>query len=126
MNSVLSKSFILVAMLFVSSITFAKPFVGKSYDGRASFYGAYQHGNKTASGERFNMNALTAAHRTLPLGCTIRVTNKDNGKSVVLKVNDRGPFHSNRILDVSKGAAKQLDFVKKGVADISIEVLKLP
>lgn len=79
-----------------------------SQNGVASWYGRQFHGRKTASGETFDMNAMTAAHRSLPLNCYIRVTNKDNGKSVVVKVNDRGPFHGNRVLDLSYGAAKQL------------------
>lgn len=104
----------------------AKAAIGSTSNGPASYYGIQHHGNKTASGERFNMNGLTAAHRTLPLGCTIKVTNKDNGNSVVLKVNDRGPFHGNRILDVSKGAAIKLGFIKQGVTNVKIEVLSLP
>ena len=76
-----------------------------SQTGAASWYGRQFHGRKTASGETFDMNGLTAAHRSLPLNCYIRVTNKTNGKSVVVKVNDRGPFHGNRVLDLSYGAA---------------------
>jgi rare lipoprotein A len=67
------------------------------------------------------MNGLTAAHRSLPLNCYIRVKNKDNGKSVVVKVNDRGPFHGNRVLDLSYGAAKQLGVTSAGTAKVSIE-----
>nr|WP_244516033.1 septal ring lytic transglycosylase RlpA family protein [Acinetobacter marinus] len=89
--------------------------------GVASWYGRQFHGRKTASGERFDMNALTAAHRTLPLNCYIRVTNKSNGKSVVVKVNDRGPFHGNRVLDLSYGAAKALGITNSGVGKVSIE-----
>lgn len=121
-------SLFILFVLTTFSFTFAsaKPVIGATYSGSASFYGSRHHGNKTASGERFNMYGLTAAHRSLPLGCTIRVTNKDNGKSVILKVNDRGPFHGNRVLDVSKGAASQLGFIKQGLAKINIEVLSLP
>ena len=122
----LSLFMLFVLTTFSFTIANAKSSVGSNYTGSASFYGARHHGNKTASGERFNMYGLTAAHRSLPLGCTIRVTNKDNGKSVILKVNDRGPFHGNRILDVSQGAAKQLGFIKQGLAKINIEVLSLP
>ena len=67
------------------------------------------------------MNALTAAHRSLPLNCYVKVTNKNNGKSVVVKVNDRGPFHGKRVLDLSYGAAKQLGITSKGVGNVSIE-----
>ena len=92
-----------------------------SQTGIASWYGRQFHGRKTASGETFDMNGLTAAHRSLPLNCYIRVTNKDNGKSVVVKVNDRGPFHGNRVLDLSYGAAKQLGVTNAGTAKVSIE-----
>ncbi|MBP6190788.1 MAG: septal ring lytic transglycosylase RlpA family protein [Acinetobacter sp.] len=92
-----------------------------SQTGAASWYGRQFHGRKTASGETFDMNGLTAAHRTLPLNCYIRVTNKENGKSVVVKVNDRGPFHGNRVLDLSYGAAKRLGVTNAGVAKVSIE-----
>ncbi|WP_347452921.1 septal ring lytic transglycosylase RlpA family protein [Acinetobacter thermotolerans] len=89
--------------------------------GTASWYGRQFHGRKTASGETFDMNAMTAAHRSLPLNCFIRVTNKNNGKSVVVKVNDRGPFHGNRVLDLSYGAAKRLGITNSGTAKVSIE-----
>src|SRR5690606_26561903 len=92
-----------------------------SQTGVASWYGRQFHGRKTASGETFDMNALTAAHRSLPLNCYIRVTNKNNGKSVVVKVNDRGPFHGNRVLDLSYGAAKQLGITSAGTANVNIE-----
>ena len=92
-----------------------------SQTGTASWYGRQFHGRKTASGETFDMNALTAAHRSLPLNCYIRVTNKNTGKSVVVKVNDRGPFHGNRVLDLSYGAAKQLGITSAGTANVNIE-----
>lgn len=92
-----------------------------SQNGVASWYGRQFHGRKTASGETFNMNAMTAAHKTLPLNCMIRVTNKMNGKSVVVKVNDRGPFHGDRVLDLSYGAAKALGITHQGSAKVSIE-----
>ncbi|MBP8063837.1 septal ring lytic transglycosylase RlpA family protein [Acinetobacter portensis] len=92
-----------------------------SQTGVASWYGRQFHGRKTASGETFDMNAMTAAHRTLPLNCYIRVTNNATGKSVVVKVNDRGPFHGNRVLDLSYGAAKQLGFTNAGQTKVSIE-----
>ncbi|WP_394998831.1 septal ring lytic transglycosylase RlpA family protein [Acinetobacter sp.] len=97
-----------------------------SQTGMASWYGRQFHGRKTASGETFDMNALTAAHRSLPLNCFIRVTNKTNGKSVVVKVNDRGPFHGNRVLDLSYGAAKQLGITNAGTAKVSIERIDGP
>lgn len=94
--------------------------------GVASWYGRQFHGRKTANGDTFDMNALTAAHRSLPLNCYIRVTNKDNGKSVVVKVNDRGPFHGNRVLDLSYGAAKRLGITNSGTAKVSIERVESP
>lgn len=97
-----------------------------SQTGIASWYGRQFHGRKTASGETFDMNAMTAAHRSLPLNCYIRVTNKDNGKSVVVKVNDRGPFHGNRVLDLSYGAAKSIGITNAGTAKVSIERIDGP
>ena len=94
--------------------------------GLASWYGRQFHGRKTASGETFDMNALTAAHRSLPLNCYVKVTNKTNGKSVMVKVNDRGPFHGNRVLDLSYGAAKKLGITSKGVGNVSIERVSGP
>lgn len=97
-----------------------------SQTGMASWYGRQFHGRKTASGETFDMHALTAAHRTLPLNCYVRVTNQTNGKSVVVKINDRGPFHGNRVLDLSYGAAKQLGITDAGTAKVSIERVDTP
>lgn len=94
--------------------------------GRASWYGGKFHGRKTASGERFDMNSLTAAHPSLPFNTYLRVTNKGNGKSVVVKVNDRGPFHGNRVLDLSYGAAKQIGLVSRGIANVTIERVGSP
>lgn len=79
--------------------------------GRASWYALH---SKTASGERMNPSALTAAHRTLPFGTKLRVTNQNNGRSVVVRINDRGPFIKGRVLDLSKGAAGQLGFIGSG------------
>ncbi len=92
--------------------------------GVASFYGAEFHGRPTSSGEIYDMNSLTAAHPTLPLGTLVKVTNLANNKSVIVKVNDRGPFKKNRIIDVSYEAAKQLGFLNEGTALVKIEVVK--
>jgi rare lipoprotein A len=96
--------------------------------GRAVWYGGDHHGGPTASGERFNKRAMTAAHRTLPMGTMVRVTNKKNGKSVVVRINDRGPFgkKKERIIDVSEAAAKKLGFKDAGVTDVMLEVLEKP
>lgn len=92
--------------------------------GLASWYGKELQGRKTASGETFDMYAMSAAHRTLPFGTIIRVTNLDNYKSITLKVNDRGPFVINRIIELSYGAARELDFVARGTATVKIETLE--
>ncbi len=94
------------------------------FAGVASYYGPKFHGRKTASGETFDMYQYTAAHRALPFGTRIRVTNQNNGKTVVVRVNDRGPFVKNRILDLSYAAAKEIDLVTAGTAQISILILK--
>jgi rare lipoprotein A len=94
--------------------------------GMASFYAHAHHGRRTASGERYDMHALTAAHRSLPFGTDLRVTNLANGRSVVVRVNDRGPYRKGRVVDVSLAAAKKLGLVKRGVARVKVEVLKDP
>ena len=94
-----------------------------SKTGLASYYAHRFHGRKTASGERFNMHAMTVAHKTLPFGTKLKVTCESTGKSVVVKVNDRGPFHGNRVLDLSYGAAKALGTVNKGVSKVKYEIL---
>lgn len=91
-------------------------------EGKASHYHDSLHGNLTANGETYDRQALTAAHRTLSFGTEVRVTNLSNGKSVILRINDRGPFVHGRIIDVSRRAAELLGFVHEGVADIRLEV----
>ncbi len=91
--------------------------------GSASWYGPGLHGGRTASGERFDKNDLTAASRTFPLGSKVRVTNLANGRSVVVRINDRGPFTRRRIIDVSHAAAKVLGMVERGTATVRVEAL---
>ena len=91
--------------------------------GLATFYGAEQQGGPTASGERFDRNQLTAAHRTLPLGTRVRVTNTRNGRSVEVRINDRGPYGHGRIIDLSEAAARRLDMIAAGVVPVIVEVL---
>ena len=86
-----------------------------------SYYAKMHNGHITAGGEKFDGNALTAAHRKLPMGTKLKVTNLANGKSVVVKVNDRGPFVKERSLSVTRRAAEELDFVKQGVAKVKME-----
>jgi rare lipoprotein A len=106
----------------VDGVTYV-PSDDRNYEssGTASWYGDKFHGRPTSSGELYNMHDMTAAHRTLPMPSFIRVTNLDNGKSAVLRVNDRGPYHSNRIIDVSRKAAEELDFIGKGTARVKVE-----
>ena len=94
--------------------------------GEASFYGAGFHGKKTATGEKFNQNEKTAAHPTLPLGTKATVTNLENGRSVDVKINDRGPYVKGRDIDLSKSAAKELGMTKDGVAPVKIEAEVVP
>ncbi len=99
------------------------PPIGYSETGVASWYGPEFQGRRTASGEIFDMHALTAAHRTLPFGSIVRVTRLDTGAEVVVRINDRGPFAKGRILDLSYAAALKLDLVRSGTARVRIEVI---
>ena len=92
--------------------------------GEASYYGNELAGNRTANGERFNPHALTAAHRSLPMGTQLRVTNLANGMSVIVRLNDRGPFVRSRIIDVSLGAAREIGMVRTGKAQVKLEILR--
>ena len=92
--------------------------------GTASWYGGDLHGRLTASGEIFDMNGVSAAHRTLPLGTAIRVTNLENFRSITVRINDRGPLVRARILDLSYGAARELEFVPQGTARVKVETLE--
>lgn len=94
------------------------------YTGIASYYGHDFHGKKTANGEIFDMHQLTAAHRSFPFNTKVRVTNLDNAKSCIVRVNDRGPFKLERIMDVSLGAAEALDMMKTGTANVQLEVVE--
>jgi rare lipoprotein A len=96
---------------------------GYREEGLASWYGAEEHGGPTSNGETFDMYRPTAAHKTLPLGCLIKVTNKVNGKSTVVRVNDRGPFVAGRIVDLSFRGAQALDMVGRGVTPVTLEVV---
>lgn len=97
------------------------PALAFTQTGVASYYGPELQGRRTASGERFNKEALTAAHRTAPFGARLRVTNLANGRSVVVRVNDRGPFVRGRIVDVSQGAARQIGMQGRGIARVRVE-----
>lgn len=93
--------------------------------GKATYYADSLHGNTTASGEKYDKKKLTAAHRTLPFGTKVKVTNLGNGKSVVVTINDRGPFgKKERIIDLSRAAAEKIDMIHAGVVDVSVQILK--
>lgn len=96
---------------------------GEKFLGRASWYGPNFHGKLTSNGETYNMYAMTAAHKTLPMNTIVRVTNRENGKSTVVRINDRGPFVNNRIIDLSKKAASNIGMIASGTAPVKLEIL---
>ncbi len=97
--------------------------VGEEFDGIASWYGPNFHAKLTSNGERYDMYAMTAAHKTLPMNTMVHVYNKENGKETIVRINDRGPFVSGRIIDLSNSAARAIDMVNKGTAKVRIKVL---
>ena len=127
-NGGLIKLLILLCIILLSSCA-STPHIDHASKQRgnyvvASWYGKQFNGKLTASGKRFNMYAMTCAHKTLKFGSKLRVTNPDNNKSVIVTVNDRGPFIRGRDLDLSYGAAKKIGIVKKGVARVKMEYIK--
>ena len=122
------KATLTIASLFISGSAFflpsavqAEPAGRAVQSGRASWYGPGFHGRRTASGETFNTNALTAAHRTLPFGTKVRVVNKTTGKSVIVRINDRGPYAHGRVIDLSKASAQAIGL--SGVASVTVAEL---
>ena len=97
---------------------------GSSQSGVASWYGGKFHGRKTASGARFNKEAMTAAHKTLPFGTIVRVTHLKSRRSIVVKITDRGPYIRGRIIDLSQGAARKLGMIRSGLAKVRVTVLR--
>jgi rare lipoprotein A len=108
-----------VFLMLTASVLAADP----ELDGVASWYGGKFHGRLTSSGEVFDTNEMTAAHRTLPFGTMVKVTNLDNGKSAMVKINDRGPFVDGRIIDLSRAAAEQIDMLGTGIARVTLEIV---
>ncbi|MBN1761145.1 MAG: septal ring lytic transglycosylase RlpA family protein [Chitinispirillaceae bacterium] len=92
--------------------------------GKATYYGNKFHGRKTASGERYDRNEFTAAHRTLPFGTRVKVTRLSNGKTVSVRINDRGPLKRGRVIDLSRAAAEEIGMIVEGVVDVGIEIIE--
>ncbi len=109
-------------LLSLSSCTYAKN-KKKVQIGKGSWYGKAFHGKRTANGERYNMYDYTAAHRSFPFNSMVKVTNLKNGRSVIVRINDRGPYSGGRIIDLSYLAAKKLGYVKQGVAKLKLQYL---
>lgn len=119
---------ILVFFLLLNFVPLSKALYAKTENfvqvGLACYYNNKHHGKKTASGEIYDKHKFTAAHRTLPFGTYVKVTRLDNNKSVVVKINDRGPFGKGRIIDLSYAAAQKLDMIRKGIIKVKIEVVE--
>ena len=97
--------------------------IANSFDGKASWYGPGFHGRRTANGEVYNQNALTAAHPSLSFGTKVKVTNLNNGRSVIVRINDRGPYAGGRVIDLSAAAARSLEMISSGVARVKVTIL---
>lgn len=126
MNKPLMSSAVLSLMLFAGVGAQAATPPGYSQAGIASYYHDRFHGRKTASGTTYNKSALSAAHKSLPLGSKVKVTDSRTGRSVVVKINDRGPYVKGRVIDLSRAAAQEIGLTKKGLAKVKIEVLSTP
>jgi rare lipoprotein A len=120
----------LVRACVIASITLANSTAVATHaqahqlSGPASWYGGKFHGRTTANGERYDMHKLTAAHKTLPFGTKVKITNERNGESVVVRINDRGPFAGRRIIDLSRAAADKIGMLRSGVAPVTVEVIR--
>lgn len=119
-----------LASLVAASLAFSPGLAmagGKTHhrviSGTASWYGPGFNGRRTANGERYNMHALTAAHKTLPFGTKVKVTNRRTGKSVIVRINDRGPYVRSRVIDLSRTAARDIGLIATGTAPVTLEVL---
>jgi rare lipoprotein A len=126
----MKKTLIMSALMMPISLAVAnahaslwQPSLGPAQAGMASYYHDSFHGQRTASGARYDKNRYSAAHRTLPLGTEVRVTDAGSGESVVVHINDRGPFGRGRVIDLSRAAAREIGLTRKGVAMVRLEVL---
>lgn len=118
-------SFILTLLISLNFSAFSAE-NGKVKTGTASWYGTKYHGRKSSNGEVYNKNKMTAAHPSLPFGTEVKVTNLANNESVVVRITDRGPFGKNRMIDLSEAAARKLDMIRTGTAQVSMEILSKP
>jgi len=126
MTNPLTTPALIALLLLVGVDAQARVSPGHTQDGVASYYHDRFHGRKTASGAAYNKNALSAAHKSLPLGTEVRVTDARSGKSVIVKINDRGPYAKGRVIDLSRAAAREIGLTKKGLAKVKVEVLNMP
>lgn len=110
-------------LLLVLFCAFAVQSIAQKQTGKASYYANKFEGRTTANGEKYKHSKLTAAHKVLPFGTEVKVTNQKNGESIIVRINDRGPFVQGRIIDLSKSAAEKLDFIHEGIADVTVEVV---
>lgn len=111
-------------VLLLSACSTQRGSLDTGISGQASWYGAQHHGKKTASGETFNQHALTAAHRTLPFGTRVKVTNTLNNQSVIVRINDRGPYAKARIIDLSRAAAEKINMIHSGVVPVRLHAVR--
>ena len=111
-------------LTLIALITLCLPLPAQTQSGKASYYAKNFNGRRTASGERLHRDSLTCAHRNYPFGTMLRVTNMLNGRQVVVRVNDRGPFHKGRIIDLSWAAAKAIGIIAQGIAPVTVERLE--
>ena len=125
MNKALFPSVLVSLLLLSAADAQAQVALGHTQAGFASYYHDRFHGRKTASGDAYNKGSLSAAHRTLPLGTKVKVTDSRTGRSVIVKINDRGPFVKGRVIDLSRAAAQEIGLTSRGLAKVKIEVLSL-
>ena len=115
---------LLRTLFLAAAIGATAPMAAQQYKGKASYYSNALHGRRMSDGTTYDKNSMTCAHRSLPLGTLVKVTNPKNGKSVVVKVTDRGPHHRRQLIDLSRKAAEEIDILRQGVADVVVEVVK--
>lgn len=120
----LLRACLIASVATITSTTWTAPSYAHQLSGAASWYGGKFHGRTTANGERYDMHKLTAAHKTLPFGTKVKITNERNGASVVVRINDRGPFAGRRIIDLSRAAADKIGMLRSGVAPVKVEVVR--